>query len=171
MTTFKRVGVLLIAMTLGSALAFAQHGTPVRHGTKAPKTQKLKPKKMKRVFLIQKGLPHYTGMLKKRWDDPKLALTQEQKKALEKVRNETIKALKALAPETLRLQKRIVRAARKGADANTLEAEVQKLAALKARATMIQLDCMAKTRAILSPEQMAELTKKRKQKKKKRKKD
>jgi Spy/CpxP family protein refolding chaperone len=171
MTTLKRVGALVIALTLGSALAFAQHGTPAQHGAKAPQTQKLKPKKMKRIFLIQKGLPHYTGMLKKRWNDPKLALTPEQKKALEKVRKETIEALKAIAPEALQLQKRIVQAARKGADAKTLENDVQKLAALKARATMIQLNCMAKTRAILSPEQMAELTKKKKQKKKKRKKD
>ncbi|BBG66293.1 hypothetical protein NNO_1590 [Hydrogenimonas sp.] len=105
-------------------------------------------------FLITKGLPHYTMILKKRWDDPKLALTPEQKTELLKVRKTTLGSVMALKPEIMKLQKKIVKAAMSGAAPKSLGADVERLAKLKADATRTHLKCIYDTRRILTPAQL-----------------
>ena len=154
----KRTLTLLTAATaLTVTAAFAQPGMQSgMHGPQPGQQKQMKQKKrgMKSVFLIQHGLPHYTMVLMKLWDDPKLALTPEQKTKLEAVRNRTIGAVKELAPQVRQLRKKIVRAAHQGAKPETLAADVDRLAALKAKATRTQLACMYETRQILTPEQL-----------------
>ncbi|MEO1937374.1 MAG: hypothetical protein ABGW85_01940 [Sulfurimonas sp.] len=109
--------------------------------------------KQTKPFLIQGKLPHLTMMVKQMWNDEDLALAKEQKAKLLEIRKETIKALKTLKPEVTQLEAKIVTAVQSGEDPKNLEADVQKLAQLKAKATMIHLNCIYKTRKILTKEQ------------------
>ncbi len=101
-------------------------------------------------FLIKYGLPHLTKLVKKSWDDPQLALTKEQKSKLLEVRKKTMGGVKSVKPEITKLKREIIEASRAGSSAATLKAKVEKLASLEAEATMVQLDCIASTKAILS---------------------
>ena len=122
------------------------------------KGAKCSTKRMNKVmaspFLIKRGLPHYTKMLMKNWNDPKLALTQEQKAKLLQVRKATISSVKRLKPQIVKLQKEIIQAAHSGAQASTLKSKVEKLASLEAQATMTHLQCIEDTKATLKPQQL-----------------
>ena len=141
---FKRaVGILMIgaALMLPAGAAASKH-----HHHKGAK--KVSP------FLITKGLPHYTMIIKKRWDDPKLALTAEQKAELLKVRKATMGSILSLKPKIAELRKKIVKGAMSGATPESLSADVEKLAKLKAEATRTHLKCIYDTRRILTPSQL-----------------
>jgi len=113
------------------------------------------PKKIQaKPFLIQNKLPHLTMMVKILWDDEDLALTSSQKKKLIKIRKETIYGAKSLAKEINPLESKIVEASFAGSDPKGLEADVIKLAKLRAKATIIHLQCIYNTRAILTKEQL-----------------
>ncbi len=126
------------------------------------KTKKMHKKKMNSPFLIKHGLPHMTKMVMKNWDDPKLALTDEQKAKLTEVRKETMGAVMKLKPEVMALKKEIVTASKAGTKAAALKVKVDKLAALESEATMVHLTCLDKTKAILTAEQYSYLMEKRK---------
>ncbi|WP_456380733.1 hypothetical protein, partial [Hydrogenimonas sp.] len=64
--------------------------------------------------------------------------------------------------------KKIVRGTKNGLGAETLYADVDRLATLKAKATKIQLDCIEKTRTVLTPAQIAYIDSRMKQHRKKR---
>jgi len=106
------------------------------------------------TYTPAKGLPHYTMILKKRWDDPKLALTPKQKSKLLEVRKATMEAIMALKPKIAKLRKKIAKAAMSGATPESLTADVEKLAKLKADATRTHLRCIYDTRQILTPSQL-----------------
>jgi len=120
-------------------------------------------KKKNSPFLIKHGLPHMTKMIMKSWDDPKLALTEEQKTKLLVVRKETMSGVMRLKPEVMALQKEIVQASKAGTKAAELKAKVEKLASLETEATMVHLKCLDDSKAILSTEQYSYLMEKRKQ--------
>jgi Spy/CpxP family protein refolding chaperone len=120
-------------------------------------------KKKNSPFLIKHGLPHMTKMIMKSWDDPKLALTEDQKTKLLVVRKETMSGVMRLKPEVMALQKEIVQASKAGTKAAELKAKVEKLASLETEATMVHLTCLDDSKAILSAEQYSYLMEKRKQ--------
>ncbi len=105
-------------------------------------------------FLIASGLPHYAMVLKKRWDDPKLSLTPDQKKKLAEIRKVTMSKVMSLKPKIIKLQKRIVKSALRGAKPQSLKEDVELLAKLKAKATRIHLKCIYDTRQILTSDQL-----------------
>jgi len=109
-------------------------------------------------FLVKQGLPHMTKMIMKSWDDVKLALTADQKTKLLEVRKETMGAVKKLKPEIEILRREIVQANSAGTKASELKSKVDKLAALESEATMVHLNCLDKSKAILSAEQYRYLT-------------
>ncbi|NPA65247.1 MAG: hypothetical protein GXO11_00030 [Epsilonproteobacteria bacterium] len=113
-----------------------------------------KPQQKHKPFLIQHKLPHLTKKIKMLWDDQELALTSEQKKELLKVRKETLIGVKKLAKKIFPLENEITKAAKKGAKPQTLEEKVKKLADLRAQATMVHLNCIYKTKQILTPHQL-----------------
>jgi len=119
-------------------------------------------KKKHSPFLIKHGLSHMTKMIKQSWDDPKLALTEEQKTKLLVVRKETMSGVMRLKPEVMALQKEIVEASKAGTKAAELKAKVEKLASLETEATMVHLSCLDNSKAILSAEQYTYLMGKRK---------
>ena len=105
-------------------------------------------------FLIADKLPHLTGMVKILWDDEDLALTAKQKEALLVIKKSTMGGAKALAKKIYALEDEVVKASQAGAKPETLKAKVDEIAALRAKATMIHLDCIYNTRAILTKEQL-----------------
>lgn len=106
------------------------------------------------VFLIQRGLPHYSMILKKFWNDSKLALNDKQKSQLIEVRKETMKNIKELAPKAIKLKREIVKASRNGEDLEKLAKMTDELASLKAKATKVQLKCISETKKILDKKQL-----------------
>jgi len=117
------------------------------------KSKKIHKKRESSPFLIKRGLPHLTKMLMKSWDDPKLALTHEQKEKLLEVRKTTMNGIMRLKPEIMKLKREIIRESHHGSKAAALKDKVEKLASFEAGATMIHLDCLEKTKNILSKPQ------------------
>jgi Spy/CpxP family protein refolding chaperone len=105
-------------------------------------------------FLIQGKLPHLSMMVKVLWDDEDLALTQGQKKQLLAIRQETMKTAKELGGKINPLEDEIVKLSFDGAKPKDLKAKVERLASLRAEATMVHLACIYKTKAILTKEQL-----------------
>lgn len=136
----KKLFTLLATITLVAGLST----TALSANTKA----KGKP------FLIQGKLPHLTMMVKVLWDDADLALSDAQKKKLLQVKKETMSGAKSLAKQINPLEAKIVQASFDGATPASLQADVRKLANLRAEATMIHLKCIYNTRAILTQDQL-----------------
>jgi hypothetical protein len=154
----------LTVLSLLTVSAYAQGATGGKCGAVMmgqPKAQMGSKKQMKKKrnspFLIKHGLPHMTKMLMKYWDDPKLALTPEQKKKLMVVRKETLGSIMDIKPKVVQLKREIIQSSKTGVKADALKEKVEQLAALKAEATMTHLKCIENTRSVLTKEQMAYL--------------
>jgi Spy/CpxP family protein refolding chaperone len=104
-------------------------------------------------FLIHGMLPHLTGTIMQLWDDEDLALTPEQKTKLKQIRIRTIGGLGTIKGEVFPLEAEIVKASTNGTKPEDLEEDVEKLAELRAEATMIHLKCIYDTRNILTKKQ------------------
>ncbi len=165
LTSLTALSLLVISAQAEGPMkcAAGKCGAGMMSKAKMGKKQKIMKKKMHSPFLIKHGLPHMTKVLMKNWDDPKLALTPEQKEKLMTVRKETMGSVMKLKPEVMQLRREIIQASRTGAKAETLKAKVEKLALLEAEATMTQLKCIENTKAVLTKTQMAYLMEKRKQ--------
>jgi hypothetical protein len=168
----KRHHIVAI-LALGSAALFASEGVdgafvnpkckamvkpaasqPVIAKAVQGKHKKMMMKKGTSPFLITHGLPHLTKLVKMHWNDPMLKLSDEQKAKLLEVRKETIGAIKRLKPQIMQLQREVVRKSKAGEKAEALKPTVEKLAKLKAEATMVHLTCLDKTKAILNKDQL-----------------
>ncbi len=158
--------IMVSAQAEGMKCAAGKCGTgmskPMKQGGMMHKAKKMHKMRMNSPFLIKHGLPHYTKMLMKSWDDTKLNLSEDQKAKLLKVRKATMSSIMKLKPEVMKLRKEIVQAARSGAKTADLKTKVEKLASLEAEATMTQLKCIEDTKAVLTAEQIKYLMEKRK---------
>jgi len=105
-------------------------------------------------FLIKRGLPHMTKLVKKNWDNPELALTAEQKEKLLVVRKSVMEIVKRLKPEVRALEQEIIQASRAGESSDALKDKIEKLASLETEATLGHLGCIEQTKAILSEDQV-----------------
>lgn len=100
-------------------------------------------------------LPSPMKMLMKMENDPKLALSAEQKTKLEAQRNEKMPKMMKLKEDIKATSKEIKEACKKSVPAAEQKANVEKLAVLKTEATMLKLTCIEGVKAILSKEQQA----------------
>ena len=105
-------------------------------------------------FLIHGKLPHLTGTIMQLWDDEDLALTPEQKTKLKQIRLKTVNGLATIKGEVFPLEDEIVKASINGANPQELEEDVEKLAELRAEATIIHLNCIYDTKNILTKKQL-----------------
>lgn len=105
-------------------------------------------------FLIHGKLPHLTGTIMQLWDDEDLALTPEQKTKLKQIRLKTVGGLATLKGEVFPLEAKIVKASNEGVNPKDLEEDVEKLAELRAEATMLHLKCIYETKKILTKNQL-----------------
>ena len=107
-------------------------------------------------FLINSdNLPHMTKLLIQNWDKAKLGLTPEQKEKLLKVREETMSGVKKIKRQLQPLEAEVAEAMIDREDPQTVQKQLEQIAALKLEATKIHLKCIADTTAILSEEQVA----------------
>lgn len=156
----KLIQIAAATTLIGTGAVYAsgnvENGNGMKGGAKYHKMIKGKKgnKKIRSVFLIKRGLPHYSIILKKYWNDPKLALTDKQKSKLLKIRKETLTNIKKLAPESIRLKRDIITGSRNGEDLETLQKMTDLLASIKSKATKIQLKCISDTKSILNKKQL-----------------
>ena len=136
-------------------------------GPSCNKNKSCKKSKMKKhasPLLMQ--LPSPMRMLVKIQNDPKLALTAEQKTKLEAQRNVMMPKMMKLKNEIIEASKAIKEACKKNTPAQAQQANIEKLAILKAEATMTKLICIEGVKSILSKEQQAYMKELRKSKNK-----
>ena len=125
---------------------------------KMMKANKQKGSKKVSPFLISKGLPHLTKLVKQNWDN--LNLTEEQKVKLLKIRKETMSGVKEYAPKVMKLEKMIKKAIMQGVEPQKLYPKIEKLAQFKAELTKVHARCIYNTTKTLTKEQLASLLKK-----------
>lgn len=101
-------------------------------------------------FLIQGKLPHTTMWVNQNWDNEKVGFTAEQKTKLKTIRQRTMGGIASLKGEIFPLEQSIVKASLNGAIPESLEEDVEKLAELRAEATMIHLRCIYDTKKVLT---------------------
>ena len=111
-------------------------------------------------FLITKGMPHLTRLVKISWNDKTLNLTKEQKEKLLVVRNETMQSVKRISPKVKQLEQKVVFMTMNGEKLDRVYALAQKLSKLKLEATKVHIRCIHKTQKILTPLQLQYLLKK-----------
>ena len=161
LSTVTALSLLMVsAQADGMKCGAGKCGATMKQGK--AKGMKIHKKYTKSPFLIKHGLQHLTKMLANNWDDPKLALTKEQKTKLLEVRKTTMAGVKRLKPEVNKLRKTIIQASQSGTKADVLKTKVEKLASLEAEATMVHLHCIDNTKAVLTKAQYDYLMQKRK---------
>ncbi len=99
-------------------------------------------------------LPSLMRMLEKMENDPKLALTDEQKTKLASQRKVMMPKMTKLKEDIKETSKAIKEACKKNTPAQAQKATIEKLAILKAEATMTKLTCIEGVKSILSKEQL-----------------
>ncbi len=145
---------IAVALSLTAVPVLAKGGSPSSGRAAALKSQK------SQVFLITGKLPHLTRQLMKRWDDPGLALTEDQKSRLLAVRERTIGAVQRLGREVAPLEEQVAAGVFSGMTPDDLEPVVRKIANLKAEATLVHLRCIYDTARILDRRQLDALRRK-----------
>jgi len=110
-------------------------------------------------FLITGKMPHLTKLLMQEWDNSELHLSDEQKSKLLVVRKETFGDAQKLGKEITPLEKQVAEGSLSGKTPDELRPLVQKIAGLKAEATMVQLQCIYDFSNVLDQQQLAILKK------------
>jgi propanediol dehydratase large subunit len=106
-------------------------------------------------FLINReNLPHFTKLLMQNWDKAALGLTPEQKKKLLKIRNDTLRAIKAIKIKLQPLEEEVAEAMIDGEAPSSVEKQLREIAKLKLEATRVHLKCISDTTSVLSEEQI-----------------
>lgn len=145
MKSALRIAFATAALTLAPAADTNTHNPPNTPKFNTP-------------FLIERQeLPHMTKTIMERWDDEKLALTDNQKEQLLKVRNRTIGKIAKLKKEIYALENLVVKAMELGRDPDGMALEISEISKLKAEVTKIHLKCIFDTSKILTDEQKAYL--------------
>lgn len=116
-------------------------------------------KKPQKPFLIMTTLPHLAIKLMNHLDGPALHLTDDQKSTLLTVRKDVIAQVMAIGKEVFPLEKQVADEIFAGKTPEELAPLVQKIAGLKAEATMIQLRCIADFKKVLDQDQIDVLKK------------
>ena len=116
-------------------------------------------KKPQKPFLIMGKLPHLAVRLMNHLDDPALHLTEEQKGKLLAVRKEVIATVQKIGKEVFPLENQVAKGIFAGKTPADLSGLVQKIAGLRAEATMVQLRCIDSFSKILDQQQLEVLKK------------
>ncbi len=140
------VAVFVMAFTLSVGNLMAQGGNS---GAGMGKMKKTPP------FLITGKLPHLTKLLMQQWDNPQLNLQDAQKSKLLVIREETISGVRRIGAELAPLEQQVAEGIFAGKTPDDLSSVVGKIAEMKTEATMLHLQCIFKTSAILDKQQLA----------------
>jgi len=140
------VAVFAMAFTLSVGNLMAQGGGS---GAGMGKIKKTSP------FLITGKLPHLTRLLMQQWENPELNLQDTQKSKLLVIRKETISGVRRIGAELAPLEQQVAEGIFAGKTPEDLSSVVNKIAEMKTEATMLHLQCISKTSAILDKQQLA----------------
>jgi len=140
------ITVLVMAFLLSIGNLAAQGGNS---GVGMGKMKKAPP------FLITGKLPHLTKLLMQQWDNSELNLNDAQKTKLLVIREETISGVRRIGGELAPLEQQVAEGIFAGKTPGELSSTVQKIAEMKTEATMLHLQCIYKTSAILDKQQLA----------------
>ena len=140
------IAVFVMAFTLSVGNLMAQGGNS---GAGMGKMKKTPP------FLITGKLPHLTKLLMQKWDNPELKLNDAQKSKLLVIREETISGVRRIGAEIAPLEQQVAEGIFAGKTPEDLSSVVGKIAEMKTEATMLHLQCISKTSAILDKQQLA----------------
>jgi len=99
-------------------------------------------------------IPHMTMQVKQNWNNEELALNENQKTELLKIRKETMSSVIPLKKQIAPLEKEVASKILSGSKPSELISLVNKIAALKTKATQVHLTCVYKTQKILSKKQL-----------------
>ncbi len=115
-------------------------------------------KKPQKPFLIT-TLPHPAIALMSHLDDPALQLTAKQKDELLAIRKQVIATVQKIGKQVFPLEKQVAKGILSGKTPDELSGLVQKIAGLKAEATMVQLRCLYTFKNALDQQQFDILAK------------
>ena len=105
-------------------------------------------------FLITGLIPHMTMQVQQNWNNEELALNENQKIELLKIRKETISSVMPLKKQIAPLEKEVASKILSGSKPSELTSLVNKIAKLKVEATNVHLTCVYKTQKVLSTKQL-----------------
>ncbi len=105
-------------------------------------------------FLIMGMIPHMTMQVKQNWNNEELALNENQKVELLKIRKETMSSVKSVKQQIAPLEKEVASKILSGSKPSELVELVNTIATLKVEATKAHLNCVYKTRNILNKKQL-----------------
>ena len=109
-------------------------------------------------FLMnQSSLPQITRLLMQHWGKGKLGLSSEQQNKLLKIRTHVINNIKSIKEELYHIERDIIELTMYEGEIELIETKVNEAAKLKAKATMVQINCILKSVEILNEEQLSVL--------------
>ncbi|WP_187646941.1 hypothetical protein [Nitrosophilus labii] len=146
---FKKA-LMIVAAT---SLVFGMSGTDAVKPNNTKMMKRVKQMKSS-PFLIVGKMPHLTRLIKIHWDDPNLALSNEQKSKLLKIRKETIATVMKLTKKIGVLENEIAKSTMQGEEPKNIKPKVEELAKLKAKATMAHIRCIYDTKKVLTKKQL-----------------
>ena len=105
-------------------------------------------------FLIMGMIPHMTMQVKQNWNNEELSLDENQKTQLLKIRKETMSAVISVKKQIAPLEKEVASKILSGSHPTKLDSLVNKIAALKIKATQAHLNCVYNTKKVLTKKQV-----------------
>lgn len=147
--------VLFVAV-LGMAVFLACGNVPAEENAQAAAAQPeaAVTQKQGSPFLITGTLPHLSKLLITQWENPDLALTEEQRGKLIAIREQTIASVKKFNQEIAELEQSVAQYIFADKTPTDLTPIVQIIAALKTEATLVHLQCIYDTKRVLSEKQL-----------------
>ncbi len=105
-------------------------------------------------FLIMDMIPHMTMEIKKNWDNKELALDEKQKADLTQIREETMAGIMDAKKKLAPLETEVATKISSGSTPQELENLVNEIAKYKVEATKTHLNCVYKTKKVLTKKQL-----------------
>ncbi len=136
-----------LALSLFCVNGMAENAVPAAKNIKIAELKKSPP------FLIMGKMPHMTKQVMQAWDKPEFNLSEDQKSKLLVIRQETLAGAHELAMKINPLELEVASGIFSGKTPEELAPLVQKIAALKAEATMLHLRCIVRTTDVLDDNQ------------------
>lgn len=137
MFRFIKVSIVLLFVALSSSFA-------------SPKSERFPAD----YFLVHTNLPHYMQVFQKFGDDPKLALSSEQKKQMQELMDKTlsvvIKNATIVRDLELALQKAVLFENKNSQQTKDL---IEEILLLRTNLTITHIDCIEEAKKILTKEQ------------------
>lgn len=123
-------------------------------GNNANKSFKNAKKSQKTQFLINRGLTPLLRMTMMSAKDPLLGLDVEQFTQLSAIKADIMPRAQKIKTELKTLRHSVTMAVTSGTTVEAIKVDVERLGALKAEQTLLRIECMNRTKAVLTKDQL-----------------